>query len=470
MTINLHLRRSGFAASFGLLSVIWAASSLAASAPSVEEARKIAEEGYIYAFPLVQNYQSIYQIALNPQSDQYKGPMNQVHNVARVFTPADTAIVTPNSDTPYSYIIADLRAEPLVVTLPPIEQERYYSLQIVDLYTHNVDFLGTRKDGNGGGDFLLAGPDWQGEVPSGIKRVVRLGTQLAFTQFRTQLLNAGDLSRVKAIQSGYKVQPLSGYLGQQPPASPEKIDYPSITREEMGSRFWEYANFLLHFSPPMPGEEALRARLARIGVGAGAPWPPTELPVDVRKAVEEGSLQAHKVLAEEVTKLKSSVGLFGPPDFMSGRYKERALGALGGIYGNDAEETFYVPYMRNSDGEALDTGKYNYVITFPEGQLPPVDAFWSMTMYDGKTRFLVDNPIKRYLINSPMVADLKRDSDGGTTLYLQHGSPGQEQESNWLPAPDGLMGMVLRLYLPESEVLDGRWVAPTIRVNGEVQR
>ena len=115
---------------------------------------------------MVQNYQTIYQFALNPKGPQYKGPMNEIYNVGRVFTYRDTTIVTANSDTPYSYLMMDLRAEPIVVTLPKIEPDRYYSMQIVDLYTHNIDYLGTRKDGNNGGRFLIAGPDWGGQLMS----------------------------------------------------------------------------------------------------------------------------------------------------------------------------------------------------------------------------------------------------------------------------------------------------------------
>lgn len=151
-------------------------------------------------------------VVLDPSGSQYKGPMNQIHNVARVFTPKDTGVATPNSDTPYSFLIMDLRAEPLVVTLPAVEAGRYYSLQLVDLYSHNVDYLGTRIDGNEGGDFLIAGPGWKGEVPKGIRRVVRIPTEIMFSQFRTQLYNFGDIERVKEIQAGYKVRPLSEYL------------------------------------------------------------------------------------------------------------------------------------------------------------------------------------------------------------------------------------------------------------------
>lgn len=150
---------------------------------SIDEARAIARDAYLYAFPMVENYLSIYQFALDSGGSQYKGPPNEIHNVARVFTPEDTGVVTPNSDTPYSFLVMDLRTEPLVVTLPAIEPERYYSLQLVDLYSHNVDYIGTRIDGNDGGHFLIAGPDWKGEIPKGIRRAVRIPTEIGFPSF-----------------------------------------------------------------------------------------------------------------------------------------------------------------------------------------------------------------------------------------------------------------------------------------------
>jgi hypothetical protein len=434
--------------------------------PAPDEAKQIAQEAYVYAFPLVQNYLSIYQLALDRNGGQYKGPPNAVHNVARVFTPADTAIITPNSDTPYSYLIMDLRAEPTVVSLPAIETDRYYSLQLVDLYTNNVDYFGTRKDGNGGGNFLIAGPDWQGTKPAGIKRVAHIATSLMFSQFRTQLFSAADIDRVKEIQSGYKAQPLSAYLHQNRPQLPPKIDYPFIDRDTFGAQFWTYTNFLLQFCPALPSEIDLRAKFARIGVEAGAPWPPPTMSGSVVDAIKAGGKDAQRKLDGDVLTLTTSVGLFGTPEWMAGKYKERALGALAGIYGNTAEEAVYPSYQRDASGQVLDASKFNYALSFEQGKLPPVEAFWSVTMYDGKTRFLVENPLKRYLINSIMLPDLKKDADGGITLYLQHRSPGAGLESNWLPAPDGPIGVVMRLYMPKPEVINGKWTAPPIRTVG----
>ncbi|HEX5633086.1 MAG TPA: DUF1254 domain-containing protein, partial [Gemmatimonadales bacterium] len=252
------------------------------------EAGAIAREAYVYLYPMVQNYQTIYQFALDTAGREFKGPLNTIANVARVFTPRDSTIVMANSDTPYSYLMMDLRAEPIVVSLPRIEPDRYYSLQLVDLYTHNVDYLGTRKDGNAGGAFLVAGPGWQGEAPRGVARVVRMPTSLVFGQFRTQLYDGGDLARVKAIQAKYRAEPLSAFLGAAAPPAAPAIDYPAITQERLAADFWRYANFLLQFAPPLAGEEPLRERFARIGVRPGGAWPAPGLSADVVRAVEEG--------------------------------------------------------------------------------------------------------------------------------------------------------------------------------------
>jgi hypothetical protein len=198
-------------------------------------------------------------------------------------------------------------------------------------------------------------------------------------------------------------------------------------------------------------------------VEARAPWPPPSMSSAVVEAIKAGGNDAQRQLDGNVLTLTTSMGLFGTPERMAGKYTERALGALAGIYGNTAEEAVYPSYQKDGSGQILDASKFNYALTFEQGKLPPVKAFWSVTMYDGKTRFLVENPLKRYLINSIMLLDLKKNANGGITLYLQHRSPGADLESNWLPAPDGPMGVVMRLYMPKPEALNGKWVAPPIR-------
>src|SRR3984885_992887 len=174
------------------------------------EARAIAKEAYIYGFPLVDNYRVEYAYFVDRESPEFKAPWNQITNIPRVFTPADTAVQTPNSDTPYSWAGLDLRAEPIVLTLPQIEKERYYSVQLTDAYTFNFAYLGSRTTGNGGGSYLIAGPNWEGPAPQGVKKVIRSETELVIVVYRTQLFNPADIDNVKKVQAGYKVQPLSG--------------------------------------------------------------------------------------------------------------------------------------------------------------------------------------------------------------------------------------------------------------------
>lgn len=432
--------------------------------PGAAETRSTAREAYIYAFPIVESYRAIYALALDRDGKQYQGPLNEVHNRAHVLTPADTAIVLPNPDMQVSALVLDLRAEPLVVTLPTIEKNRYYALRLTDLYGNDAEPAGTRRDGNRGGNFLIAGPGWREERPAGIRRVLPVATELAFAEFRTQLFNDADLDKVREIQAGYTAQPLSEFLRKMAPEPPPEIVYPAV-RDEMpgsaaaGPEFWKRANFLLQFCPAGPTEAELRAQFERIGVKAGAPWPPRGMPQDVVRAVEEAGKQAHQDLGAAAARLKTQAG---QPEEGVGRYWGRALGAMAGGYGTPRVEELDCPCRRDGFGEPLDADKVNYTLTFAQGKLPPVKAFWSLTMYDGRSQLLVDNPLNRYAIHSAMLPVLRKNAEGGITLYLQRDSPGKGLESNWLPAPNGTMDVVLRMYLPEEAALDGEWVAPVI--------
>jgi hypothetical protein len=208
-------------------------------------------------------------------------------NNARVYTPDDKAIQTPNSDTPYSYVGANLRAEPLVLTVPAVEKGRYYSLQFIDMYTFNFAYVGSRATGNGAGSYLLAGPKWKGEKPKGVKTVIRSETDFAFVLYRTQLFNPGDIENVKKIQAGYKVQTLSEFLRKPAPAAPPAVDFmkPLTAEQERASpQFFNVLNFILRFCPIDPSEKALMVRFAKINVGAGKSFDTNTLPPETRKA------------------------------------------------------------------------------------------------------------------------------------------------------------------------------------------
>ena len=230
------------------------------------EARAIAKEAYIYGFPMVDNYRIQYGYFVDRQDPEFKAPWNQIRNVPRVYTPADTAIQTPNSDTPYSFAGLDLRAEPVVLTVPSIEKERYFSVQLIDTYTFNFAYIGSRATGNGGGSFLIAGPGWKGETPKGVKKVIRSETEFVLAVYRTQLFNSGDIDSVKKVQAGYKAQTLSAFLGTGTPKAVPAIDFikPLTPAEEKTSlQFFNILNFLLQFCPTDPSETELMARSPR---------------------------------------------------------------------------------------------------------------------------------------------------------------------------------------------------------------
>ncbi len=436
-------------------------------APS--EVRAISKEATIYGFPLVDNYRVQYSYFVDPNNPDFKAPWNTLNNVARVFTPDDKAIQTPNSDTPYSQLGADLRAEPLVISVPEVEAGRYYSLQFVDMYTFNFAYVGSRATGNGTGNFLLAGPRWRGDKPPGIKAIIQSETDFDFVQYRTQLLDPRDIANVEKVQAGYKVQPLSQFLGQTaPPAAPD-IDFikPLSPEEQRTSpEFFTILNFVLQFCPTHSSETELMARFAKIGIGAGKTFDFKSLSPDLQHAVRDGMADAWKEFAEFKTSQidtgkRPASEAFGTREFINNDYMARMAAAALGIYGNSKEEALYPAYFVDADGQKLD-GAYRYTLSLAPDQLPPVNSFWSLTVYDLPASLLYANPINRYLINSPMLPGLKRDADGKITIYLQHEAPEKDLESNWLPIPAGPFWATLRLYWPKAEALDGRWKQPPL--------
>lgn len=446
----------------------FAANASANDAISPVEARAIAKEAYIYGYPMVDGYRIQHAYFVNPENPEYKAPWNQLRNIARVYTPDDKAVQTPNSDTPYSMAGLDLRAEPLVLTVPPMEKERYFSIQLVDLYTHNFDYIGSRTTGNGGGNYLIAGPGWKGTGPKGVDRVLRSETELAVAIYRTQLFNPGDLENVERVQAGYKVQPLSAFLDQPAPKPVPTIEFiKPLTPADVKTSLKVFSdlNFLLEFCPPHPSEKELMARFAKLGIGAGRTFDASKLSPEMRAAIEQGITDAwgefagfkKRTDAGEVT----SGDLFGTRDYLKNNYLYRMAAAILGIYGNSKQEAMYPFYSVDGASQSLN-GANRYTLRFAPGQLPPVNAFWSLTMYELPESLLVANPLNRYLINSPMLPELKRDADGGLTLYIQNESPGAEKEANWLPAPKGAFFAVLRLYWPKSEATDGAWKQPAM--------
>ncbi|KTB64871.1 MULTISPECIES: DUF1254 domain-containing protein [Pseudomonas] len=450
------------------LSILMSTGAWADFTATPTEARAIAKEAYLYGYPVVEMYKTLYTQAVDKGGANFKAPFNHIGNTAQVFTPRDTAFVTPNADTPYSFVWMDLRKEPLVLTLPKIDDNRYYSVQLIDLYTQNIAYLGTRSTGNNGGHYMIAGPDWKGQQPVDVDRVIYSESNIAYALYRTQLFDEKDLNKVKQIQNGYKVQPLSAYVKQPAPAKVAKIEWPKpMATMTEGPQLFRYLNFMLAFAAPQDSEKDLMARFARIGIAPGAAFKVKDLTAEQRKALEEGiadgraefaAFKKDKVDTHQVT----SSDLFGSRDRLKNNYLYRYAGANLGIFGNSTDEAIYMSYFVDSEGKPANGARHSYTVHFAKDQLPPAEAFWSLTMYDAKTKLLAPNLKKRYLINSGMLPNLKRDADGGLTLALQHHEPPKAEQSNWLPAPPGPFYAVLRIYLPKPEVGNGQWKLPPL--------
>jgi len=433
---------------------------------SPSDARAIAREAYIYCFPMAANYQTMYKQAIDKSSPDYRGVFNTVNNSKSVATPEDKFVVTPNSDTPYSYLWMHLRAEPLVVTMPKIEPSRYYTAQLIDLYTYNFAYLGTRASGNEGGIFVIAAPGWNGPTPAGVKAVIHTETQFAYALFRTQLFNMADLAKVNKIQSGYHAEPLSSFLHQPAPAAPASPDWPLPADIAAPSpAIFPVVNFLFQFCPPNPSEKELLARFAKLNIGPGQTFDFTKFSPEIQQAINDGIKDSaddlgavmKKVNADEV----SSGDMFGTRDFLKDNYLYRYVGAKLGLYGNSKQDALY--YFVDANHQPLDASKSSYELHFAKGEVPPTKAFWSLTMYNGKTQLLVENPLKRYLLNSTTLKSYKYGPDGSLTLYISNKNPGAAKQSNWLPAPDGAFYCVFRVYLPGDAVLNGSWKKPPIQ-------
>jgi hypothetical protein len=430
------------------------------------EARAIAKEAYIYGFPMVDSYRIEHAYFVDRQDPEFKAPWNQIANIPRVFTPNDKAVQTPNSDTPYSWLGLDLRAEPIVLTLPPMEKERYFSVMLTDAYTFNFDYLGTRTTGNEGGSYAIAGPNWKGETPKDVKKVFRSETELILVLYRTQLFNPGDIDNVKKIQAGYKVQTLSTFLGAAAPKAAPAIDFiKPLTPETQKTSldFFNILNFVLQFCPTVPSETELMARFAKIGVGAGKTFDTSTLSPEIKTAITQGVADAWVDFANLMKQIETgkvpTSDLPGSRAFLKGNYLYRMGTAVLGIYGNSKQEALYLLYNVDAAGQKMD-GANRYTLRFAPDKLPPVNAFWSLTMYELPASLLVANPINRYLVNSPMLPLFKKDADGGITIYVQNESPGNDKEPNWLPAPKGPFLAWLRLYWPKEEALEGEWKGP----------
>jgi len=436
-----------------------------------EEAKQIAEEAYIYAYPMLEHYKMMFAMAMYPESGAYNGPFNVMINNSKLNGPKDTIIVRPNNDTFYSAVWFDLSNQPQILKVPAIPDNRYYSFQIIDIYTHNIAYVGSRATGLEAGTYMFIGPSWKGEKPEGITQLISSEGNYLLALGRTQVFGPNDVESAQAIMQDYKVMSLGEYLGQDiqitassllnlPPYNPAKVN---------DENFISYFNALMAQGEIHPTEKELFEKFAKIGIEPGKKFNAEEYDPKILSAIREGIEAGRAKFIEESMRMgerkngwQQIANVFGTREAMQGKYLTRAAAAFFGLWGNDLEEAYYPEANLDEDGEELNGSKHNYMIHFDADQLPPVKAFWSFTMYKLPEQLLVENEIDRYIIANN-TEGLKYNEDGSLDIYIQKENPGNDLQSNWLPAYDGPFSLQARFYWPEPKSLDPLYVPPAVQ-------
>jgi len=434
-----------------------------------QEAYEIGVEAFTYLYPLVLMDITRRQ-AVNTEAGKVAGlgPMNAFTS-ARAFSSSDfLEVVRPNFDTLYSAAWLDLTKEAVIVSVPDTGG-RYYMLPMLDMWTDVFASLGKRTTGTGAARFAVVPPGWQGRLPEGAQRI-DAPTPYVWILGRTQTNGPKDYEAVRKVQDAYTITPLSqfGKASSQPTATIDPtvdMQTPSVTQVETMAvgRFFQYAAELMKVNPPHGTDQPIVARMRRIGIEPGKSFDIGKASPGVRRALERAQFAGFKAMHANLETLvrvvngwqmnTDSVGVYG------NRYLARATVALFGLGADLPEDLVYAINRGDGDGKPL-TGTSRYVLHFAKDELPPVGAFWSITLYDADG-FVVVNALKRNAIGDR--DELKYDADGSLEIYLQNESPGKEMESNWLPAPTGEFNLTMRLYAPKAQVLDGRWAPPAVR-------
>lgn len=453
-----------------LLGLQLASVSSAAEEISAEEATTIAREAYIYLYPLITMDVTRRQLTnIEPGKMTGRGPMNTFSHMRAYPTAEFREIVRPNFDTLYSSAWLDLTKEPVILTVPDTHG-RYYLMPLLDMWTDVFAAPGKRTSGTSAAHFAVVSPGWAGSLPEGVARI-DASTPYVWLVGRTQTNGPSDYEAVHKVQDGYKITPLSRW-GKEPEPVRVTID-PSVDMKTAplkqvntmpADAYFAYGAELMKLHPPHVTDWSSLERFARIGLVPGKSFDASGLDPKARAALAQGAAEGLKLMEQKLPTLApvvngwqmntDTMGVYGND------YLKRAIVAMVGLGANQVEDAIYPLNVSDADGKPVMGGRA-YVLHLDKDQIPPADAFWSLTMYDAEG-YQVANPLNRFAIGDR--DKLKHGPDGSLDIYIQSTSPGPEKESNWLPSPaSGPLGLTMRIYAPRQEALDGRWNPPAIK-------
>jgi hypothetical protein len=432
-----------------------------------QEAHAIGVTAYTYFYPLVTMDLTRRQLTNVARAEGISAPMNTFASLT-AFPPADMkAVVRPNFDTLYSSGWLDLTGEPMIVSVPDT-QGRFYLLPMLDMWTDVFASPGWRTTGTQAADFALVPPGWSGALPAGVVRI-DAPTPHVWIIGRTKTDGPDDYDAVHRVQAGYTVTPLSRFGRAAAPAAgvvdagvdmktPPKVQVDTMP----AARFFAYAAELFKLQPPHVTDQPIVAQMRRIGIERGKSFDIDKIDPAIRAGLATAPEAALKLMAWKVSSMArvangwsmntDTMGVYG------NYYLKRAIVAQLGLGANLPEDAVYPLSLADDSGNPTD-GDSDYVLHFDKGATPPVDAFWSVTLYDSDG-FQVANSLNRFAVSSWM--PFKYNPDGSLDLYVQNASPGADKEANWLPAPKGAFNLTMRLYAPKSDALTGKWNPPPV--------
>ena len=423
-----------------------------------QNAYTLGVQAYLYAFPWAYMPEArwLRTEALDRQADRFD-PIRHLEDAKHLSGGA------PNNDTLYSRAWVYLKEEPVILTVPEIA-DRYYTMEIVDFMGDNFAYVGTRATGTKAGNYAIVGPDWKGTLPEGVKALPPSSTPWATILGRTYVKDASDLDAAHKIQDQYKLTPLSQWGNAEVVPPKDAIIWEGFDPKTDPLADWKTIDRAMIEVPPPARDADMLQAFARLGVGPGLDVEAQD--EATKRGLARAALDGKKIIADAFTAgyLQKQVNGWSYPPPATGRPSPtrdwifRDMQMLAGFVANDPVEATYLNVSLDGDAKPL-TGKSRYVIHFDKGGEPKVKAFWSVTMYDLKYN-LVANPIDRYSLGDR--SGMKHDADGGLTIYVQKDSPGPDEESNWLPAPDGQFFMIMRTYLPSEDIVDQTWQPPGI--------